>query len=366
VIGSNFPLWTEIIEENKCGICVNPESPEEIAKAINYILENPEIAKEMGSNGKKMVETKYNWNIEEKKLIFLLTGSSARKIRKSGVNLLAGRALSKKMFPLTLFEVGDEKKLDELIEFGTLPKSVTEKDSELCNEYLASYVQTYLKEEVFQEGLTRNLAQFSHFIELAGQYHGQILNFENIGREIGTSGDTIKAWFQILEDTLVGTLLPAYRLNIAKNETRHSRFYFFDPGVARASEGLIDIKESPERKGFYFEGLLLNELRAYAEVNQKKWNFYYYNTPSTGDVDFIIELRRKGISKPAEFITLEVKLSKKWDPKFEKMSLLLKEKHPKSVKRMLAIYLGDKRLTRNGIEIFPLSQFVKELWTKGL
>lgn len=304
--------------------------------------------------------------IEEKKLTFILTGSSARKLRKAGVNLLAGRALSKKMFPLTLFEIGGTKKIDQILQNGSLPKSVLEKNDELADEYLASYVQTYLKEEVFQEGLTRNLAQFSHFIELAGQYHGMILNFENIAREVGTSGDTIKSWFQILEDTLIGIQLPAYRLNIAKKETKHSRFFFFDPGVARAAEGLSNLAESPERKGFYFEGVILNELRAYAEVHKKKWSIYYYNVPSSGDMDFIIETKKKSISQPAEFITLEVKLAKKWDSKFEKMSNSIKESCPKNLKRMLAIYLGDKRLTKNGIEIFPLDQFISELWNKGL
>lgn len=304
--------------------------------------------------------------IEEKKLIFYLTGSSARKLKKSGVNLLAGRAFSKKMFPLTLFEIGTARKLDHILQYGSLPKSVQEKDDELAEEYLASYVQTYLREEVFQEALTRNIAQFSHFIEVAGQYHGLILNFENIAREVGTSGDTIKAWFQILEDTLVGALVPAYRLNMAKNETKHSRFFFFDSGVARVAEGLKDFSEVPERKGFYFEGLILNELRIYAEVHKKKWNIYFYNIPSSGDIDFIIETKRKGLSQPAEFITLEVKLAKKWDSKFEKTSLAVKEKRPKNVKRMLAVYLGEKRLTKNQMEIFPLEQFVKELWRHGL
>lgn len=304
--------------------------------------------------------------IEEKKLIFIMTGSSARKLRKSGVNLLAGRALTKKMFPLTLFELAGEKNLNQLLWSGTLPKSVLEKNDEMADEYLSSYVQTYLKEEIFQEGLARNLSQFSHFIEIAGQYHGMILNFENISREVGVSGDTIKSWFQILEDTLVGILVQPYQLNIFKNETKHPRFYFFDSGIARAAEGITNLSDHSERRGFYFEGLLLNELRTYAEVNKQKWNIYFYNVPGLGDIDFIIETKRKSINKPAEFISIEVKLAKKWDAKFEKMTFAVKEKKSKNLKRAIAIYLGEHRLTKNGLEIFPLDQFINELWKKGL
>ncbi len=304
--------------------------------------------------------------IEEKKIIFVLTGSSARKLKRAGVNLLAGRALSKKMFPFTLYELNRLKKIDHILEFGTLAKSILEKNSELAEDFLSSYVQTYLKEEVFQESLARNLNQFSHFIELAGQYHGMILNFENISREVGVSGDTVKAWFNILEETLVGYLIPGYPLNLTLNETKHSRFYFFDSGVARAAEGFQDISDRPERKGFYFESLILNELKTYAEINRKKWKFYYYNSPSLGDIDFIIETKSKSINAPSEFITVEVKLSKKWDSRFEKLSHLVKDKYKNRVKKSICIYLGDQRLTKKSLEIYPLDIFIKELWSNEI
>lgn len=302
--------------------------------------------------------------IEELGLVFYLTGSSARKLKREGVNLLAGRALSRKMYPLTLHEIGNTKKISELIEHGTLPKVVTEKNANLANEFLFSYVETYLKEEIFQEGLSRNLNNFSKFIEIAGQYQGQILNYENIAREVGKSGDTIKSWFQILEDTLVGYRIEPYPLKISPKESRHPRFYFFDCGVARAAEGISSLNEFPERKGFYFESLILNELKAYLEVSRKKYKIYYYSISSAGDLDFVIELKKKTINSPSRLLGIEVKLTKSWNSSFEKMSKKIYDSAPKKFDRMIGIYLGDSRITHPHIEVYPLNEFVKNLWAE--
>jgi predicted AAA+ superfamily ATPase len=300
--------------------------------------------------------------IEDKGLLFVLTGSSARKLRTSGVNLLAGRAISKKMYPLTLREIGKRRPLETVLRNGGLPRAVTDNDNESVDEYLATYVETYLKEEVFQEGLTRNLANFSRFVECAGQYHGMTLNYESVARDLGVSGDTVRSWFQILIDTLVGSVLPAYPLNMERNETKHSRFYLFDAGVARAAEGLIDFFETPERRGYYFEGLILNELKAYCEVHRKNWRLFYYSAPGVGDIDFVVETRRKTMSAPARLITIEVKLAKEWKGAYEKLSLRIREKCPKQTSRSIGIYTGTRRLTRTGLEVFPLAQFLDELW----
>jgi uncharacterized protein len=304
--------------------------------------------------------------IENLGLQFILTGSSARKLRKTGVNLLAGRAISRKMFPLTLKEIGKLRPIQTVLVNGALPRAVTDDDNEAVDEYLATYVETYLKEEIFQAGLTRNLSTFSKFIELAGQYHGMVLSYEAIARDLGVSGDTVRAWFQILIDTLLGSVLPAYPLHMERNETKHGRFYLFDAGVARAAEGLRDFTETPERKGFYFEGILLNELKAYCEVKRKNWRLFFYSAPGLGDIDFIIETRRKTMSAPAQIITLEVKLAREWKPGFDKLSQRVREKCPKQVARSLGVYLGNRRLSRSGVEVFPLNAFLDELWNDKL
>lgn len=300
--------------------------------------------------------------IEDRHIIFLLTGSSARKLKKSGANLLAGRALSKKMYPLCLKEIDQDRSIQNLIFSGCLPKVVTLSDKDSINDFLFTYVETYLKEEVFQEGLVRNLNEFSKFVELAGQYHGQILNFENIARELGKSGDTIKSWFQILQDTLVGQLIEPYPLKIEVKETKHSKFYYFDCGVARAALGIQDLEDIPDQRGFYLETIILNELRTYFEVHRKKHKIFYYSISSGGDIDFIVETKKKTISSPAQFVGIEIKFTKKWNTDFEKTLHKVKLKCENKMVKSIGIYLGDQRLTKKNIEILPIYQFIDLLW----
>ncbi len=300
--------------------------------------------------------------IEDRDLIFFITGSSARKLKKNSPNLLAGRALSKKMFPLCLKEIGQKRTIQNLLFSGSLPKVVTEANKNFINDFLFTYVETYLKEEVFQEGLTRNLIEFSKFIELAGQYHGQILNFENLSREIGKSGDTVKAWFQILQDTLIGHMIEPYSLKLSTKESKHPKFYYFDCGVARAAQGVQEIEDIPEQRGFYLETIILNELKTYFEVRRKKYKIFYYNISSVGDLDFIVEIKKKTLSSPSTFIGIEIKHSKIWRPNFEILLDKVKKSYPKQMLKAIAIYLGDTRLTRNHIEILPINDFVNLLW----
>lgn len=304
--------------------------------------------------------------IELKGLVFFLTGSSARRLRAKGVNLLAGRALMRKMFPLTIAEIGGKRNLPDLLLRGTLPMAINCKSNEMAEDFLASYVSTYLKEEIHQEALVRQLDSFSRFVEIAGQYQGQVLNFESLAREVGKSGDTIQAWFQILRDTLVGEFVEAYPLGVFPRETTHPKFYFFDSGVARVAAGIRDFSDSPETRGYFFECLILNELRAYLEVYKKTFKIGYVMNPSLGDIDFVIELRKKSMSAPAHIALVEVKLTKKWDSRFEKMSFAVSERTKNKVVRNLAVYLGDRRMKRGSLEIFPLDAFISELWRGNL
>lgn len=304
--------------------------------------------------------------IENKNLRFILSGSSARKLKKSGANLLAGRAVSRKMYPFSMYELDSKIKIKSLIEGGSLPLCSLLEDLELVNEHLFSYVETYLKEEIQQEGLVRNVNEFSEFISMAGQMHGQILNYENIAKSIGKSGDTIKAWFQILYDTLLGQEIKSYSLNLFPKESKHSKFFLFDNGVARAAEGLTTLENHPERRGFYLENLILNEIKVYCEAKQKRVNIYYYNVPSMGDIDFIVEIQKKSHSRPAQIITFDIKHSAEWKTEFSKMSQIVNERVPNRVHKMIGIYLGKKRLTQKKIQIFPIEEFVKQLWNEDI
>lgn len=301
--------------------------------------------------------------IESKKIKFIMTGSSARKLKRGGANLLAGRALGLKMYPLTLHELANYK-INDVLKYGTLP-SVFQKGKAI-EEYLYSYVENYLKEEIFQESLSRNLNQFSLFTQAAGQYHGQILNYENISREIGLSGDTINSWFQILEDTLVGSRLKAYTPGVFKRENKHPKFYWFDSGVAWATTGNNFDEIPAEYKGYQFEALILNELRTYFETNRKKYEIFYFAIPQIGDIDFIIRTRRKTLSQPEQIVTVEVKSSTKLKNGFDKINQALAEKIPQKIQAQLAVYLGQDHLKKNGLEVLPLDLFIKKLWRHEL
>ncbi len=300
--------------------------------------------------------------IEDRKIKFILTWSSARKLKSAGVNLLAGRALNKKFFPLTIHEIEKFKPISALVFSGLLPNSVKLNDQDDINDYLFSYVDTYLKEEIFQEGLSRNLSQFTQFIELAGQYHGQIISFENISREIGVSGDTVKAWFQILEDTLLGQFIEPYKLNFFKKEVKHSKFYFFDCGIARAAEGIKSLDSVSEKNGFYFESIILNELKAFKEVSKKDFSLFFYSISGGGDIDFIIETKKKTLSKPSEYLLLNIKYSKTWKTTFQKFDQIIIEKSENRCLKSIGIYQGSHRLKKDKTDIYPTYEFIEALW----
>ena len=296
--------------------------------------------------------------MEAKSLQFILTGSSARKIKRSGANLLAGRALTHKMYPFSILELG-KKNIRNLMTYGTLPVVINAIDQ--AEDTLYSYVQTYLVEEIRQEALVRRLDSFNRFLQIAARLNTQVINFTNIGRETGHSTSLIIEWYSILEDTLLGARLEPYRPNFKVRESGHPKFYWFDPGVARVAAQIAATDFGSTEMGASLETLVFNELHIYQECSRKMRPIYYYATPSSGEIDFVIELKPKTIDRPVEFITLEVKSATKWHRKFEEASRSLKSFAQNSHKRMFGIYLGNERLTHDGFEVFPLHDFLKAL-----
>lgn len=349
-------------QETKRVLSLNPSRLEEMTSHLN---EGSTILIDEVQHIPELLDEVHRL-IEGRRFVFWLTGSSARSIRRRGVNLLAGRALSKKMYPLCLKEIGSERSISQLLFSGLLPTAVTGASDEAINDYLFSYVETYLKEEIIQEGLVRSLNDFSKFLEVAGQFHGQILNFESLAREVGRSGETIKSWFQILQDTLIGELIESYPLGVFARETRHSKFYFFDCGVARAAQGFQSLDEIPEQRGFYLETIILNELKTFFEVSRKRFKIFYFSVPGGGDIDFIIETRKKTISAPAQFVCLEIKNSKVWKASYEDLVLRVKAAKSKQVTRVLGVYRGEHRLTRGPVEVYPINEFIKSLWANEI
>jgi predicted AAA+ superfamily ATPase len=222
--------------------------------------------------------------IEHKKYKFILTGSNARNLKKKGVNLLAGRALNFYMHPLTAHELGDEFNISHALQYGLLPKAVQAKDPK---HYLETYVVTYLREEVLQEGLARNLGDFTRFMEVASFSQGNILNLSAISREAAIDRRTVESYFKILEDLLIAHSLPVFTKRAKRELIASPKFYYFDVGVYRSirPRGPLDIGDEIDGAGL--ETLFLQHLRAYNDYDRLGYKFYYWRTRGGLEVDFI-------------------------------------------------------------------------------
>ncbi len=215
--------------------------------------------------------------IEEKNGRFLLTGSSARKLRAGSVNLLAGRAWLARMFPFNYFELGKKWNLEKALRFGTLPVVYQSEDP---MEDLDSYIQTYIEAEVKAEGLVRKLPAFSRFLKVAALTQGELLNYQGISSDAGVPVTTIKEHFQILEDTLIGYTLAPWLESKKRKAIQTGKFYFFDNGVVNFLSELFPESENSPVWGNRFETLIINEIRCAQYYQRRKWGFNFWRSTS--------------------------------------------------------------------------------------
>lgn len=290
---------------------------------------------------------------------FVLCGSSARQLKKAGVNLLAGRALTLSMAPFSAVELGARFDLSSALEFGLLP--IVQMDRRYAVASLRAYVDTYIKEEIRQEGVVRNLPPFLRFLALAGQLNGQTVNGQNLARDVGIGRSTVDAYFSILTDTLLGSFLPAWQPQIKVRERTHPKFYWFDCGVARAAAGLLDDRPDRTWLGHALETYLLHECRVHNAVSGQARGFYYYGLAAGGEIDLIIETRRPQPAMPARVIAVEVKLAEKWDRKWERAAHELAASRRVEVERMIGVYTGTRAYRFDGFDVFPVEEFVTAL-----
>ena len=285
--------------------------------------------------------------IEQKRLKFVLCGSSARKLKRSGVNLLAGRALNRSMHPFVPEELGESFDVDDALQFGLLPIVW---DSVEKSETLAAYAQLYLKEEIQAEALVRNLSGFARFLPIAALYQGQTLNVSNIAREAGIARTTVIGYLEILEETLLCFRLPAFEAKMRVRERKLPKWYWCDPGLVRAikrSSGVL----IPEETGALFEGLVAQLLRAYIDY-RRIFDVMYYWAPAGSvktEVDFIL-LRNR------EFVAVEVKsgrvFSKRWCRGLRAIADL------KGLQRRVIVYPhGPLLRTEDGIDVMSFDYF---------
>ncbi|MBM3890103.1 MAG: ATP-binding protein [Verrucomicrobia bacterium] len=290
---------------------------------------------------------------------FALCGSSARKLRRGGANLLAGRALTLNMEGFSAAELDEAFDARFSLEWGTLP--FVQLDRKHAPDILSAYVNTYLKEEIRQEGLVRNVPPFVRFLHVAGQMNGQAVNGHNIAREAAVPRTTVDVYFTILTDTLLGHFLPAWRPGFKVREVAHPKFFWFDPGVARAAAGLLRDPADRLWQGTALETLIYHELRVFNEVSRKLRSITYYRTGAGVEVDFIIETRKRQSGKLPHVVAIEVKLAEKWDRSWEKPMRDMAAAASAKVERMFGVYMGPRAYHFDGIEVLPVLDFLRAL-----
>ncbi len=293
--------------------------------------------------------------IFEKKQKFILTGSSARKLKRGGANLLAGRAYTYNLFPLTHTEYGSEFNLDEVLQWGSLPQIAMEKESANRREYLNAYVSTYMREEIIAEQLVRRIEGFRKFLKRAAQANGTILVYDNIAKDVGIDATTVKTYFEILEETLVGVLLPAFHRSIRKQQRQAPKFYFFDCGVQRALLGIADHPITPATYGYgkAFEHFIILEIMRLASYARKNIELSYLRTKDDAEIDLIIE------QPGCPIIITEIKSTTHVDLVDINKLARFKEEFP----GCRALIISNESMSRsvNGIEILPWRQAMKSV-----
>jgi predicted AAA+ superfamily ATPase len=285
----------------------------------------------------------------ERGLRFVLTGSSARSLRRKGTNLLAGRALTFRMYPLTSIELGTAADLDRSLLTGRLPPAVSAPDP---RAFLKSYVQTYLREEVQQERLVRNMSSFSRFLEAASFSQGALLNVAEVARECSVERKTVAGYFEILGDLLLAAALPVFNRRAKRRLAAHPKFYFFDAGVYRAVRPAGPLDRPEEIEGACLETLFYQELSALNEYLGLEYSLSYWRTAAGAEVDFVLYGQR-GI------IAIEVKRTRHLSSRDLAGLAQFKADYPQA--RCLLLAGISRREYRDGIEIINLEDGLSTL-----
>lgn len=296
-----------------------------------------------------------HWLIENRGLRFILCGSSARKLKRGRANLLGGRAWRFEMFPLVTPEMGapDDLDLVRLLNRGTIPDHYT---SPHYRKSLDAYVRDYLKEEVFEEGLTRNAAAFSRFFDAIGTTHGELTNYANIARDCGVDAKTVKVYYQILVDTLLGRFVEPYRRRPSRKIiTKAPKFYIFDTGVAGVLTGRSVTERKNEAFGRAFEHFIFTELAAHASYSGLNYDIRFWRTKSGLEVDFILG---------AGEVAVEVKGSSRVDNReLRSIKTFAVEYTPREA--YIVCDESEERVVA-GVKIVPWRQFLRALWENGV
>ncbi len=287
--------------------------------------------------------------IESKGYRFVLTGSSARTLRKKGVNLLAGRALMCRMHPLTAEEMGVDFDIKHSLKWGHLPMAQV---SPKPDRYLESYVSTYLREEVQQEGLTRDLGAFSRFLETASLSQGQVINMAEVARECALSRRIVDGYFLLAEDLLLSCRIPVFSKRARRKLIAHSKFYFFDVGIYRTLRPRGPLDTDQEVNGAALESLVLQELQATNDLYNYKYKIHYWRTRTGLEVDFILY-------GPQGLHAIEVKCSRNISPNDLKGLKAFGADYPEA--QLTLLYGGSWEESHGNIRCLPVEKVLPQL-----
>ena len=292
--------------------------------------------------------------IEKEKLLFALTGSSARKLKRGGANLLAGRAFTYRLFPLHFSEIGRLFDLDSALAWGTLPKVLQLKSAQERSLFLQSYTETYLQEEIIIEQVVRTLPPFRRFLQVAAQSNAALVNFKKIAEDCQTAPSNVKNYYQILEDTLVGMFLEPFHLSIRKRQRAAPKFYWFDTGMIRSLRYALDapLEVSSYEYGKLFETFIINQIKAGLDYGGKQYQLSYLMTKDNAEVDLIVE--RAGLP------TLLIEIKSGIAVRDEELNNLRRFRSDIGNSEAICLYRGADRLSSEGIPILPWQQGIKE------
>ncbi len=293
----------------------------------------------------------------EMKPSFILTGSSGRKLKKTHANLLGGRAFTNILYPFSYLEIESRFNLDRFLKYGGLPKVFLSDEARTKEKLLNSYIETYLKEEVAEESRSINLPAFSQFLDFAAFENGNILNFSTLAPKVGVSPSVIKSYFEILQDTYLGFLLPAFSKSVRKRIISNPKFYFVDPGFVFALKKMLTVDLKPETQlyGDAFEHFIILETMKLIRYTEQEISASYFRTYDETEVDLILE-------RHGEIVPIEIKSSD--NPR--KLKGLYSFISDHKCKKAFCVCRTPRSFERDGIHFIPWQDYLTQLFEKRL
>ena len=294
-----------------------------------------------------------HWLITRKKMRFVLSGSSARKLKRKGVNPLGGRALLKRLFPLVSAEI-DDFDLNRALHYGMLPPHYFSSQNMVWKR-IEAYVDVYLKEEIKAEALVRNLSAFNHFLRAAALTSGEMVNYSNIAQDCGIDVKTVKEYFSILDETMIGYMVPSFRKVAKKRVTQAPRFYFFDVSIVNFLLGRRSMQPGTAEYGHAFEHLMIQEVVAYLSYSGHADALSYWHTYSGLEVDAVLG---------DGAVAIEFKAVAQVQPKHLKGLKAFSDEFPQA--RLVIVSLDSVARLVNNVEVRPAVEFLRLLWSGSI